>query len=185
MWRTAAAGVAIHVESIMLHLVLFLALRRAAQQRACVRVCMGEMGERYAAASQPRLCCCQPQTKSAGGGSRCGSEGLGFIAADRRARDNGWGAGAHAIGAQKEQKETGNTGRQGDGGRGDEGKWRLIGGACARASVRFTPALASQQIDRHVLARGKHPVLVLFQLRVRVLVGGGKRKQHAIFLCHH
>ena len=50
----------------------------------------------------------------------CVKEGSGFIAADRRARDNGWGAGALAIdtiGAQT-AKETGNTGRQGRGGGG-------------------------------------------------------------------
>ncbi len=42
------------------------------------------------------VCCCW-QAKAAAAAAK----GRGFIAAHRRARDNGWGAGARAVGAQK------------------------------------------------------------------------------------
>ena len=50
----------------------------------------------------------------------CVKEGRGFIAADRRARDNGWGAGARAIGVaksgQKKRELQGRRGEEGEGG---------------------------------------------------------------------
>jgi hypothetical protein len=66
---------------------------------------MAGASARAANAAAPALpvCCCWTLTNRAGGGSRCCSEGHGFIAAHRRARDNGWGAGARAIWGAKSE----------------------------------------------------------------------------------
>ncbi len=59
---------------------------------------------------------------------------------------------------------------------------------CEGASIGLLPLLTSnsQQVDRHVLPRcGNHFNLLLIRQQVRVVVGGGKHKLHAMLLGHH